>query len=543
MRALHSSLTVLGLLALVTFAILPSTMAEWPMDGADAAHSGEQQTPVIGPATQWEVEVNGELTSPPATAYGSLFLGTSDGYLKVLDEVDGRQLWVLKLGDSVMSTPLVESQTVYVPSGNTIYAVTIADKTVKWSFEAVGDLRGSPIFMDNLVYIGSEDKHIYALDKYTGALTWSLKLDDVVAVSPSATGLTLVVGTESGVVFGIHRIEGTQIWRTDVGSPVSTAACLERGMAILGTFGGQLKALEMEGGEIQWSFPPDDEPELDPILTTPVTSSGLVYFGSDGLYCLEVQTGQEVWMFETGDTVRGSPAIVDNFIVFGSYDGLVRCIDKTTANVVWRFRGDTIFRSGVSIDYDKAYVGGRDGMLYARSILNRQAPTINGPYNLESEAHDSVSFNIIAKDPEENLLTYNWDFGDGNTSKEASPLHEYPAPGEYTVTVTVSDGTKNKKHTITVTVHPFEPEVKGGDEEGIPVAIVAGAGAGAAIAIVLVLLLFLRRRGGQTEGLDERAPTETEDEPVLVDGYQPPADDGAPSISPEQEEISWEEGQ
>ncbi len=36
--------------------------------------------------------------------------------------------------------------------------------------------------------------------------------------------------------------------------------------------------------------------------------------------------------------------------------------------------------------------------------------------------------------------TYLWDFGDGNTSTEASPTHTYSTPGDYTVSLTVNDG-------------------------------------------------------------------------------------------------------
>ncbi|HRH70815.1 MAG TPA: PKD domain-containing protein [Flavobacteriales bacterium] len=36
-------------------------------------------------------------------------------------------------------------------------------------------------------------------------------------------------------------------------------------------------------------------------------------------------------------------------------------------------------------------------------------------------------------------LTYTWDFGDGNTTTGVTPLHCYPDPGSYSVTVTVTD--------------------------------------------------------------------------------------------------------
>ncbi len=528
MRSNPFVLLAVAIAFLAVLALASTTTAEWPMEGGNGAHTGEQASGAIGPSEQWEYETGSELIAAPSTAYGKLFLGTSDGMLVVLDEMDGHELWTIDLEGTIMATPLVESQTVYVPSGHVLYAFAISNRSVKWSFEAVGDLRASPVLLDNLVYIGSEDKRVYALDKYTGDLVWSLKLDDVVAASPSIDGLTLVVGTESGTVFGIHSLQGEETWRSDLGSPVSTAACIDRDTAMVGTYGGRVYALDLDDGEQIWSFPPKGSLALDPILTTPVTSSGLAYFGSDSLYCVEVGSGADVWSYETGDSVRGSPAIVDNYIVFGCYDGMVRCIDKTTANVVWRFKTDTVFRSGVCIDYDKAYVGGRDGILYARSILNRQAPTVTGPYTIEAEAHDSIEFSVTANDPEGNLLSYSWDFGDGNRSSERDPLHEYPVAGTYTITVTVSDGTMTKKHSITVTVHPFESRVTGGDEEGMPVAIVAGGAIAVVGVIIVVLLLFLKRRGGDEEpvttasgtpeGDYEEFDSTPEAPPIEVDG-------------------------
>ena len=55
----------------------------------------------------------------------------------------------------------------------------------------------------------------------------------------------------------------------------------------------------------------------------------------------------------------------------------------------------------------------------------------------------SVTFTDTSTDADENdTLTYTWDFGDEiGTSTEASPTYEYPEAGEYTVSLTVSDGT------------------------------------------------------------------------------------------------------
>jgi gliding motility-associated-like protein len=41
-------------------------------------------------------------------------------------------------------------------------------------------------------------------------------------------------------------------------------------------------------------------------------------------------------------------------------------------------------------------------------------------------------------------LTYEWDFGDGNTSKEVDPMHVYARPDDYTVTLSASNVTRQR---------------------------------------------------------------------------------------------------
>ncbi|TRZ43495.1 malectin domain-containing carbohydrate-binding protein [Robertkochia solimangrovi] len=51
-------------------------------------------------------------------------------------------------------------------------------------------------------------------------------------------------------------------------------------------------------------------------------------------------------------------------------------------------------------------------------------------------------------------VSYLWDFGDGSTATEADPVHTFTEPGNYTITLQVSDGSKTANTTLALQVQP-----------------------------------------------------------------------------------------
>jgi hypothetical protein len=61
--------------------------------------------------------------------------------------------------------------------------------------------------------------------------------------------------------------------------------------------------------------------------------------------------------------------------------------------------------------------------------------------------NNSVTFSHNATDPDGSIQTVYWEFGDGETSSEASPTHNYSSDGTYLVMcrVTDNDGSRNSR--------------------------------------------------------------------------------------------------
>jgi hypothetical protein len=92
----------------------------------------------------------------------------------------------------------------------------------------------------------------------------------------------------------------------------------------------------------------------------------------------------------------------------------------------------------------------------------------NGPYRVQFDGNPSF-------DPDGQVVDYAWDFGDGGSSTEAAPFHDYAAPGTYDISLTVTDddgveGTRSDQLTFTgVPNVDFAPEVRiHPDEDHLP---------------------------------------------------------------------------
>lgn len=105
----------------------------------------------------------------------------------------------------------------------------------------------------------------------------------------------------------------------------------------------------------------------------------------------------------------------------------------TNSNGTWRL----FIRDDLTVVGGNGAVTG--GWCLTMTATN-SAPAANagGPYT--GEEGSPITFDGSAStDPENNIDTYTWDFGDGNTGSGATVQHTYANGGTYTVTLTVTD--------------------------------------------------------------------------------------------------------
>jgi PKD repeat protein len=87
------------------------------------------------------------------------------------------------------------------------------------------------------------------------------------------------------------------------------------------------------------------------------------------------------------------------------------------------------------------------------------APVIDGLNVADGDEGEELSLSVDAHDDDNDTLTYSWDFGDGKTASGENVKHTWADDGDYTVTVTVSDGEAEDSESATVYVTNVAPSL------------------------------------------------------------------------------------
>jgi eukaryotic-like serine/threonine-protein kinase len=225
---------------------------------------------------------------------------------------------------------------------------------IKWRFATGGRLISSPVWLDGVLYFGSNDNNLYSVDATSGKQNWKFATRGPVPSTPAVSGGLIYFGSYDGYFYAVDAREGHLRWKFRTEG--------ERRFEAKGIHGFQPKTQTI----------PDP---FDLFLSSPVVADGAVYFGSgDGnVYALDAATGALRWKFATGDVIHASPAFYAGSLYVGSWDSNFYAIDAATGKEKWRFHGgeDPVvhnqvgFQSSPTIAAGTVYTGCRDSNLYA----------------------------------------------------------------------------------------------------------------------------------------------------------------------------------
>ena len=210
--------------------------------------------------------------------------------------------------------------------------------SVLWEFRAGGQIWGSLTHDAGMLYFGSDDRRLYALDTASRKLRWTFATGGAIRSQPALAGDRILVSSDDGFLYAIDRASGRERWRFD------------------------LKARDLHRRP-----PSPDTPYFDFLQSSPVVHAGKVYAGSlsGTLFVIDAATGKLDWSVGTGDAIRSTPVIAGGRIYFGGWDDHLYAVDLATRKVLWRADTGGVVQSTPAVDRGRVVVGSRSARLIA----------------------------------------------------------------------------------------------------------------------------------------------------------------------------------
>jgi outer membrane protein assembly factor BamB len=330
--------------------------------------------------------------------------------------------WKFKTDGAVRSTVSVSGGMLFFGSADTyVYAIDKSGKQ-KWKFKTGGAVHSSPVFNQNTLFITSRDHYLYAVDAGTGKLKWKYQLGDALLPhnwgweyflsSPVISANLVYAGGADGFIYALDIINGQLKWKYKTEGRVRCTPAIKNDVLYCGSYDCSMYALDKNSGQLKWKFETDgvqlnsDSSGWDRISidSRPALADSLLVFGSrDGnVYALNAGTGKLKWRFSYGPTwAISSPAIADNTVFIGWSDNFLFCaIDLQTGKEKWNYKAGYYVYSSPLIIGKEVFVGAHDGNLYC---FDRQTGRKNWQYRTEggilsSPVYDGVTIYVGSDD-------------------------------------------------------------------------------------------------------------------------------------------------
>jgi outer membrane protein assembly factor BamB len=215
---------------------------------------------------------------------------------------------------------------------------------IAWTVDA-----GAPVWAGlefdraaNRLLVATRDGYLLALDAATGDRAWWWNKAGSIHARPSIVGDAIYVASDDGKVSKLERLSGKLIWQADIGT----------GPERLG--------------------PENPESKWDRYGSSVVAAGNRLFVGSrDGaVYCLDAQTGERKWRFQTDDIVQATPALAGNRVFVASFDGRVTALAAATGEPLWRHATGFPIPADLAVAGDVVLAGSRSYELLALAVGN-----------------------------------------------------------------------------------------------------------------------------------------------------------------------------
>lgn len=336
--------------------------------------------------SSWTVATPAVLSVIQHHSASRLLLGESAGDIFAWHLDTGELAWAYTSGSpSVSLLPDRHGRYVYAVDehGSTSLSAICAqcdyeDYEVNWVYSTDDYSCSTPVLVDDVMFVGSYDKQIHAVNVTTGHRLWRKLLDGMIFYSPVVAQRMLTVGSDNGTVYGLSLGQDLAIppgtsWTRYLGNKITGSWAVHGGRVYVGTSlsnGGAMvvTALDLFNGSTVW----ERNDGYIAGLTPPTIVADYVVFSlassSPSLMAFNRETGSVAWSalpVSTSWNVGEAGLWEDLIIVAVGSDATITALSAATGEVMWEQQIVCFVHADKRVYGDRLYVGCDSGYLYA----------------------------------------------------------------------------------------------------------------------------------------------------------------------------------
>lgn len=296
---------------------------------------------------------------PSAVVYGCGSQSTiSSGYLYAINADDGSIIWSIATYAN-SSTPTYHNGILFFFANQTLRAVSAASGAEVWHF-TTPDYGYPPLVWNGKVYFQDDDMKVYCLDEVSGSLQWTF---DEGEKTPGNYGVPTIVdgvlyaGSYNTHLFALNPVTGSLVWEhTSFDGAPYFSPCVANGIVYTGDY-LYFTAFKATDGTPLWTS------RNFGYIHEIATGGGRIYAGSsdDRVHALDAITGAEQWDFPTPHMVERAPVYSGDTLFASSYN-ILYALDAKTGSQLWRTDTDEDI-NGSTYCKGNLYTGGYERML------------------------------------------------------------------------------------------------------------------------------------------------------------------------------------
>lgn len=304
--------------------------------------------------TVWKADIgkSNKYELSPALAGNTVLVASNDGNLARLDAGDGHQLWRIKTGTDLTTSPGSDGNLVAIGAAKGTLLAYDMDGKQLWKTQLSSEILSAPAVAHGIVVARSIDNRIVGFDAKTGEKKWTVQRPlppltlrlapgmvahdtDVIVAQPGGKLAALLIATgaprwevEVGVARGATELERV----TDIGG---TPAIYDKDVCAV-SYQGKVGCFDLTTGSARWT--------RDLSSQVGVAVDQLYVFAADekgAMSAFNRETGTSVWKNDKL-SFRGlsTPVSVGRAVAVADYQGYVHFLDREDGKLLARVATD-----------------------------------------------------------------------------------------------------------------------------------------------------------------------------------------------------------